>query len=115
MSKKKRNQAAFPKEIGGLKVPKHLRRAAAKLGATAASPAGLELIAAGLSLAAAAVAKERARQQGAVAARHGADDGGARLAENVRIDQAGSDPHEVGVVLGKMAEAALAGLFKRRS
>jgi hypothetical protein len=110
--KGKDKAAKLPKKIAGQKVPKSVRKAGGKLIEAANSVAGRELIAAGLSLAAAAAAgavqKDRARRQGeAVNAKEAGTPPPAA--------KAGNDPHEIGVALGKMAEAALAGLFKPKA
>ena len=103
--------AKIPKKIGGLKVPKDLRKSGGKLLRAASSPVGRELIALGLGLAAsaaaAAVEKDRLKRRDGSAAADPAKGTAPPKAANTA-----SDPHEIGVALGKMAETALAGLFK---
>lgn len=115
--------AKLPKQVGGVKVPKKLRKAGAKLVAQATSPLGIELIAAGLSLASAAVAavveRERAGRRAVAATGEDANPGaqpasGGPKPGSIQPLRASNDPHEIGVALGKMAEAALAGLLKRK-
>lgn len=117
--------AKLPKRIGGVKVPKKLRKAGARLIAHATSPLGIELIAAGLGMAAAAasaaVERERSgRRAAAAAASEVAIAGeeparGGPKAGSIKPPRASNDPHDIGVALGKMAEAALAGLLKRKT
>lgn len=111
----KGKKAKLPKKIGGLKLPKELRKAGGKLAKVAASPAGRELIAAGLGLAAAAataaVEKDRARRRAAA----GLGDAKPAASAPPKAANNGGDPHDIGVALGKMAEAALAGLFKPKA
>ena len=99
---KTKAKAKLPKRVGGVKLSKEIRKAGGKLLAKANSPLGRELIAAGLGLAAtaaAAAAAEREKRKAAPATPAADKPNGV------------SDPHEFGVVLGKMAQAALAGLF----
>ena len=98
---KTKAKAKLPKRVGGVKLSKEIRKAGGKLLAKANSPLGRELIAAGLGLAAtAAAAAAECEKRKAAPATPAADK-----------PNGVSDPHEFGVVLGKMAQAALAGLF----
>lgn len=117
MSKKSGRKAKLPKQVGGVPVPKKLRKAAAKVVVAAASPAGMELIAAGLSaaaaLASAAVERERVKRHAGV--KVGGDTRDAASGpRGIESPRASNDPHEMGVALGRIAEAALTGLFKQR-
>ena len=53
----------IPKKIGGMKIPKELRHAGEALLARANSPAGREIIASGLTMAAAAAAAAAMKQR----------------------------------------------------
>ena len=113
----KDKKAKLPKRIGGLKLPKELRRTGGRIADMVNSPAGRELIAAGLTMAAAAVKaaveKDRAKRRGAPKpASDGAGDAKATRTTSTFAPAPSNDPHEFGAALGKMAEAALAGLFK---
>jgi hypothetical protein len=93
----------LPKRLAGVKLSKQLRKAGGKLLRAANSPVGREILVTGLGLAAAAAAAaaEKKRAPG------GADD----QAKPADKPAGGRDPHDIGVQLGRMAEAALAGLF----
>ena len=99
---KTKAKAKLPKRVGGVKLSKEIRKAGGKLLEKANSPLGRELIAAGLGLAATAAAAEREKRKAAPAT---------RATPPPDKPKGASDPHELGVVLGKMAQAALAGLF----
>jgi len=117
---KKDKKAKIPKRVGGIKVPKELRKAGSKLVKVAASPVGRELIAAGLGMvaaaASAAVEKDRARRRTASAAptptAPATPETPHKPAPPCPANSIDVDMHEVGAQLGKMAEQALAGLFK---
>ncbi len=115
----KTKKGKLPKRIGGVKLPKEVRKTGGRIAKVVGSPAGRDLIAAGLTMAAAAlsaaVEKERVKRRGA--AKPAADrvgDAKPERATSPAPPAAGNDPHEFGAALGKMAEAALAGLFKPR-
>ena len=59
MAKKDKSskQGKIPKTIGGMKLPKELRKSGEKLIARAQTPQGRQVIAAGLAMASAAVAR----------------------------------------------------------
>jgi hypothetical protein len=118
----------LPKRIGGVKLTKELRKAGGKLIEKANSPIGRELIAAGLTMAAAAATsaakKERAKHAAAKAS--GAANDAAAAADAKPADarpasaapheakvafNGKSDPHEIGVVLGNLAQEALGRIF----
>ena len=131
----KKTAPKLPKRIGGVKLTKELRKAGGRLLERANSPVGRELIAAGLSMAATAAgaAAKRERER----SKHGGDKGaptapgattsGANGAAGVPPRGAGetpprgggtsgtgTDPHAMGVILGKMAQDALGQLFARK-
>jgi hypothetical protein len=125
----KTRKPKLPKRIGGVKLTKELRKAGGKLIEKASSPIGRELIAAGLSMAAAAATaaakKERDRH---AAARAGAANDAAAAADAKPADakpapavatphgpkvsfNSKTDPHEIGVVLGNLAQEMLGRVF----
>jgi hypothetical protein len=115
----KTRKGKLPKRIGGVKLPKEVRKTGGRIAKVVNSPAGRELIAAGLTIAAAAVtaAVEKERVKRRIEAGPKADGVGAGKAASASaapLPAASNDPHEFGAALGKMAEAALAGLFKPR-
>lgn len=106
---RKKREAKRAEDAAGATLPEELRRAGGALLAKANSPAGREMLAAGLGIAAAAanaaVKSERARREaGAGAPREKPGPPG-------EPHSTATDPHEIGVALGKMAEAVLGGLF----
>ena len=111
---KKKDGPKLPKRIGGVKLTKELRKAGGKLLDKANSPLGRELIAAGLTMAAAAAstAAKRERDKHAapkgVAAASPTSPGPARPGPK---PNGSADPHEMGVVLGKLAQDALGRIF----
>lgn len=107
MAKKDKNEKAkapkLPKRIAGVKLPKDVRRKGGALLAKANSPAGREMIAAGLSIAAVAAASRTRR--------------GAKAAETV-AEGAGSaakagahDARVLADAVGSIAASALERLF----
>jgi hypothetical protein len=95
----KKNNAKLPKKIAGVKIPKKLRKSGGKLIEAANTPAGRELIAAGLVAAGTALAA-KAKQ-----ARRSADDTSA-----VHLDPAERGARmagQIGATLGAAANAAL--------
>lgn len=122
---KKAKAGKLPKHIGGVKLPKEVRKGAAKLVKAAASPAGRELIATGLAMAAGAIRAQAGRQRAVAEAESAAQrpappvpptpPSPPRAAPKAAPIAANApDPHEIGVELGRIAEAALAGLFGRK-
>jgi len=94
----KKNNAKLPKKIAGVKIPKKLRKSGGKLIEVANTPAGRELIAAGLvaaGTALAAKAKARRNSQDAPADRLDPAERGAQMAG------------QIGATLGAAANAAL--------
>lgn len=97
MAKKK--NAKLPKKIAGVKIPKKLRKSGGKLIEVASTPAGRELIAAGLVAAGSALAAKAQRAR--------------RSSDNAPADRV--DPAErgaqmagqIGATLGAAANAAL--------
>jgi hypothetical protein len=97
MARKK--SAKLPKRIAGVKIPKKLRKSGGKLIEAASTPAGRELIAAGLVAAGSALAAK------ARTARRRADDApGDRLDPAERGAQMAG---QIGATLGAAANAAL--------
>jgi len=92
----------IPKRIGGLKIPKELRQAGEALLDKANSPAGREIIATGLTMAAAA-ASAAARKQ------HGGPHEARKPGEGGTID-----PQRVADAVGDMADAVLDRIFRPR-
>jgi hypothetical protein len=103
----------LPKRIGGVKLTKDLRKAGGKLLEKANSPMGRELIAVGLSMAAAAASKaaKREREKHAAAKAPTADAAAAPTAAAQPAARA-ADPHDLGVTLGNIAQEALGRLFQ---
>jgi hypothetical protein len=95
----KKKNAKLPKKIAGVKIPKKLRKSGGKLIEVASTPAGRELIAAGLVAAGSALAAK------ARTARHRADDTpGDRPDPAERGAQMAG---QIGATLGAAANAAL--------
>lgn len=119
MAKKADKKGRIPKKVGGVKLPRELRKGAGKLVKLAASPVGRELIAAGLGMvataAAAAVEKDRARRRGGETPSPGPAAATPSKPAPPRAANVDIDMHEVGAQLGKMAEQALSGLFRPKS
>lgn len=108
MAKKDKKGFRIPKEIGGVKVPKEARRAGEALIEKASSPAGRQMLASGLAMAATAAA--------AVAARQARDGGPASTANAAGESGAASvDPRRVADALGDAASAFMTSLFARNA
>ncbi|ONF95962.1 hypothetical protein [Sphingomonas jeddahensis] len=106
MAKKDKKGFRIPKEIGGVKVPKEARRAGEALIEKASSPAGRQMLASGLAMAATAAA--------AVAARQARDHGPASNANAAgESGTASVDPSRVADALGDAASAFMTSLFAR--
>lgn len=105
MAKKNGRKAGMkiPKQIGGMKLPKELRQAGNSLLEKAGSPAGREIIASGLTMAAAAAVAAAAKHRADVAA-------GDRKAGEPGMN----DPQRVADAVGNVAEAVLDRLFGAR-
>lgn len=111
---KTKTRPKLPKRVGGVKLSKEIRKAGGKLLEKANSPLGRELIATGLGMAAAAAAGAAERQRGKREPAKTPADAGPALSQGIAKGPsrgAPNDPHEIGVVLGTIAKAALAGLF----
>jgi hypothetical protein len=113
MAKKNSDKAKLPKRIGGIKLTKELRKAGGKLLEKANSPMGRELIAVGLSMAAAAASKAARRERD----KHAADKAPATNASPTpaaasKPPSEAADPHDLGVALGNIAQEALGRLFQ---
>lgn len=72
MAKSKSKKSKIPKQIGGIKIPKELRDATERLAKWAESPLARQMMAAGLTAAAAALSETRTAQRAAKAAGDGA-------------------------------------------
>lgn len=114
MTKKDKKGFRIPKEIGGIKVPKEARRAGEALIDKASSPAGRQMLASGLAMAAAAAA---------AAARQGRDHAAApkpSATHNPDAPHAAAgnaapiDPTRVADALGDAASAFMTSLFGRK-
>jgi len=92
----------IPKKIGGLKIPKELRRAGEELLDKANSTMGREIIASGLTMAAAAASAAAMKHRMKAAPERKPGDAGT------------GDPRHVGDVVGDMAEAVLDRIFGAR-
>ena len=99
-----RTTVKLPKKIAGVKVPKKLRKSGNKLIEVANTPAGRELLAAGLIAAGAALAKAQKQK------RHNAAEPAGDPAER-GAEVAG----QLGAAMGAAANAALDRLFGPRS
>ncbi|TPG21032.1 hypothetical protein EAH87_06730 [Sphingomonas koreensis] len=102
MAKKRSKTTKLPKTIGGVKIPKQVRKSGGELLAKVNSPLGRELLAAGLVAAGAALAKKDAVRGATGEAMTGAVDAqevGARMAA------------QIGGVVGAAANAALDRIF----
>ncbi|WP_137897497.1 hypothetical protein [Sphingomonas sp. 2SG] len=119
---KKTKKAKLPKEVLGIRLPKELREAGGALLEKANSPQGREMLAAGLTMAAAAataaVAKGRAKREAAgerpvppVPPVPGAAPEPPRPPEPPQGTQAQPDPQAIADAVGKAAEALLGRLF----
>lgn len=115
MAKKDKKGFRIPKEIGGIKVPKEARRAGEALIDKASSPAGRQMLASGLAMAATAAAAAAARQ----ARDHGGEPKPSATPEpdahHAAPGNAGPiDPTRVADALGDAASAFMASLFGRK-
>lgn len=72
MAKSKSKKSKIPKQIGGIKIPKELREATERLAKWAESPLARQMMAAGLTAAAAALSETQTAQRAAKAAGDGA-------------------------------------------
>ncbi|MGP7794743.1 hypothetical protein [Sphingomonas sp. CLY1604] len=112
---KKHKKAKLPKEVLGVKLPKEVREVGGALLQKANSPQGREMLAAGLTMAAAAataaVAKGRAKREPAAAA----EPPEAPRAPDAPVPPQGTqtqpDPQAIAEAVGKAAEAMLGRLF----
>lgn len=98
----KKSKTRLPKQIAGVKIPKKLRKSGGKLIEAAATPAGRELIAAGLVAAGSALVRAQAAKRASERRTKPAIDPAERGAQ-----MAG----EIGATLGAAANAALDRLF----
>jgi len=94
----------LPKAIGGVKVPKELRQSGEALLAKANSPAGRQMIASGLTIAAGAAAAAIARRQAPPPAP--APSPAATTPTTPAVD-----PQQIADAVGAAADAVLARLF----
>ena len=119
---KKNKKAKLPKEVLGIRLPKELREAGGALLEKANSPQGREMLAAGLTMAAAAataaVAKGRTKREAAaerpvppVPPTPGAAPEPPRPPEPPQGTQTQPDPQAIAEAVGKAAEAMLGRLF----
>jgi len=119
---KKSKKAKLPKEVLGIRLPKEVREAGGALLEKANSPQGREMLAAGLTMAAAAataaVAKGRAKREHAaerpvppVPPTPGAAPEPPRSPEPPQGTQTQPDPQAIAEAVGKAAEAMLGRLF----
>ena len=119
---KKTKKAKLPKEVLGIRLPKEVREAGGALLEKANSPQGREMLAAGLTMAAAAataaVAKGRAKREHAaerpvppVPPTPGAAPEPPRSPEPPQGTQTQPDPQAIAEAVGKAAEAMLGRLF----
>lgn len=119
---KKTKKAKLPKEVLGTRLPKELRTAGGALLEKANSPQGREMLAAGLTMAAAAataaVAKGRAKREPAGAApvppvppTPGEAPEPPKPPEPPQGTQTQPDPQAIAEAVGKAAEAILGRLF----
>ncbi len=112
MSKTKK--VKLPKRIGGVKIPKELRQAGGAILDKANSPAGREMIAAGLTMAAAAATAAVRKQRGAArpstppAAPETPD---VPLAPTRPGEPGIGDPQALADAIGNAADAVLTRLF----
>ena len=106
---KKTKKAKLPKAVMGVKLPKEVREIGGALLEKAQSPQGREMLAAGLTMAAAAataaVAKGRAKREAAAAP------DAPEAPTPPQGTQMQPDPHAIAEAVGKAAEAMLGRLF----
>jgi hypothetical protein len=103
--KKPDKKAKLPKQVLGVKIPKELRKAGGALLEHANSPAGREVIAAGLTVAAAAATAALTRHR-TPPTDAGAGDGSGTTRP--------SEPQAFADAIGQVAETALSRLFGAR-
>jgi len=117
---KKTKKAKLPKEVMGVKLPKEVREIGGALLEKAQSPQGREMLAAGLTMAAAAataaVAKGRARREAAATPEAPATPQtptppGNPTPTPPQGTQTQPDPQAIAEAVGKAAEAMLGRLF----
>lgn len=111
--KKTRSDIKLPKHIAGVKLPKKVRRIGETVLAQAGNPATRELIALGLSIAAAAVRAGAAWDGGT------RPPGPAPIPSGPTQDTSPSpasaeQPEEIGAALGRIANTVLRDLFEKR-
>ncbi|MFS0772152.1 hypothetical protein [Sphingomonas sp. 1P08PE] len=116
----------LPKRIGGIKLPKELRRTANSLIEQADSPAGRQVLAAGLTMAAAAASAALTRKPEVRPAASGGQPVPPVPPEapvppfppEAPLPPQGTtrspDPHEIGVALGKAAEQVLGAFLRKK-
>ena len=106
----KTKKAKIPKKIAGVKLPKEWRRTGEAILEKANSPAGREMLAAGLTMAAAAATAAVARSREKATTAPDAD---------AQANKAGTpgttDPIAFATALGGMAEAALGKFFAAKT
>jgi len=119
---KKTKKAKLPKEVLGIRLPKEVREAGGALLEKANSPQGREMLAAGLTMAAAAataaVAAGRTKREGTAERpvppappTPGAAPETPRTPESLQGTQNQPDPQAIAEAVGKAAEAMLGRLF----
>ena len=119
---KKSKKAKLPKEVLGIRLPKEVREAGGALLEKANSPQGREMLAAGLTMAAAAataaVAAGRTKREGTAERpvppappTPGAAPETPRTPESPQGTQTQPDPQAIAEAVGKAAEAMLGRLF----
>ena len=119
---KKTKKAKLPKEVLGIRLPKEVREAGGALLEKANSPQGREMLAAGLTMAAAAataaVAAGRTKREGTAERpgppappTPGAAPETPRTPESPQGTQTQPDPQAIAEAVGKAAEAMLGRLF----
>ena len=101
-------KGAMPKRVAGVKLPKDVRRVGDTLLATATSPAGLEMIATGLKIAATVATVAAA---GRMAAQTAAAPEGGKPA----MPSADRKPEDIGAALGIMAQEMMGRMFGKAS
>jgi hypothetical protein len=112
---KKAKTAKLPKEVLGVKLPKEVREIGGALLEKAQSPQGREMLAAGLTMAAAAataaVAKGRAKREAAAAPEAPRAPETPKAPTPPQGTQTQPDPQAIAEAVGKAAEAMLGRLF----
>ncbi len=107
----KKHKKKLPKEIGGVKIPRKLRKKGGKLLAALDTPVGRELAVAGLMAAAVAISKRKAAH---AAAPHEQEPGSA-AAEPARAEEKTrrNDAHEAGAQFANAAAGVAAAALDR--